>query len=263
MGGCDASAQVHPSPTRWRSPPHSRAPRRYAATAMSLAVDALTNCAGGPAPSASAMDSRAYGTLASMSVRDAPGTAAIQPTLCAPPPVTCMTARRGLAWTASTAALSAGSMTGVDSAGGSLCRAPSAIFILTSPSARAAPLGEFVSSPRSRAHKTRAAARASRAFDRGSPARAPATTHASSTRADVRSVRKCVRGLDPPDLARAPAVGAPSLVAKIPSSFPRQILRSDRRGHRADPSSSPRRTPHIQARSSSSSTPRRSPTTPR
>ena len=42
FGGDEASAQVHPMPTRWRSPPRSRAPRRYAATAMSLAVDALT-----------------------------------------------------------------------------------------------------------------------------------------------------------------------------------------------------------------------------
>lgn len=55
-----------------------------------------------------------------------------------------------------------------------------------------------------------------RAFDRGSPARAPATTHASSTRADVRSVRKCVRGLDPPDLARAPPWGHPPSSRKFP-----------------------------------------------
>ena len=73
-----------------------------------------------------------------------------------------------------------------------------------------------MSSPRLRAHKTRAAARASRAFDRGSPARAPATTHASSTRADVRSVRKCVRGLYPPDLARAPPWGHPPSSRKFP-----------------------------------------------
>ena len=96
FGGDEASAQVHPMPTRWRSPPRSRAPRRYAATAMSLAVDALTYCAGS-APRQSIMLSRAYGTYASMRVLDAPGTAITQPMLCAPPPVTFKTARKGLA----------------------------------------------------------------------------------------------------------------------------------------------------------------------
>ena len=57
------------------------------------------------------MLSRAYGTYASMRVLDAPGTAMTQPMLCAPPPVTFKTARKGLAWTASTAARSVGSIT--------------------------------------------------------------------------------------------------------------------------------------------------------
>ena len=116
FGGTLASAHVHPTPTTclWSSPPlpdggDRRTPRVYAVRARSRAVCALTYCLGS-VPSVSTMDSRAYGTRASRSVRDAPGTAITHPRDCAAPPVTCSTARIGEACTASSATRSAGSI---------------------------------------------------------------------------------------------------------------------------------------------------------
>eukprot|EP00982_Pelagococcus_subviridis_P013960 31296-Pelagococcus_subviridis.AAC.4 len=120
LGISDVSAHVHPSPTTCRvafaaadaaARPERRTPRAYAAAARSRAVVDETYRRGSVPPSASIVASRPYGTRASRSVRDAPGTAATHPRDCAAPPVTWRTARTGEAWTASTAARSAGSMT--------------------------------------------------------------------------------------------------------------------------------------------------------
>ena len=186
---------------------------RTAATAMSLAVDALTNCAGGRRPTwpwtARVRDSG--GTM----VRDAPR--------CRESPRSARRAgdvhdrAQGLAWTASTAALSAGSMTGVDSAGGSLCRAPPPRFSssrLPRPGQRLS-VSSCPALKVDRAHKT--------AQPLGRPAHSTEAHPLERRRQHTRprreqmsaQSRKCVRGLDPPDLAR-PAVGAPSSSRKNP-----------------------------------------------